>query len=468
MFERGIEKRLAEWAVDGNRKPLLLRGARQVGKTVAVRRFGARFDCFIELNLERAGDRAPFVRGLEVEEVFEAIVLRKHARPMEGKTLLFLDEIQECPEAVQLLRYFHEKMPHLHVIGAGSLLEIVLAKAEIEFPVGRVQHLVMYPLSFAEYLNAIGESAAASALNEVPLPPHAEGRVLELFHRFTLVGGMPEVVARYAEKRNAPALREIYESLLQSYLDDVPKYARNETMARVLGHCIRTAPFEAGNRITYAGFGQSNYRSREVAEALRTLDNAMLLHLLHPTTATQIPVRPDMRKSPRLQFLDTGLLNYFSGLQEQYFLHTDLHSFYRGLLAEHIVAQELLCHRASLLHKPCFWVREKSQSSAEVDFVVEHRGRVIPVEVKAGKTGRMRSLHQFVDAANPGCAVRLYAGPLETSAVRTPSGTPYRLLSLPYCLAPKIADYLDRQHVLSGTGSRQAASAKTQDSGNVS
>lgn len=443
MFERQIEIRLSDWAVQANRKPLLLRGARQVGKTFAIRRFAQRFDCFIELNLEHAGDRAPFCRGLEVDEVFQAIVLGKHARPVEGKTLLFLDEIQECPEAVHALRYFHEKMPRLHVIGAGSLLEIALAKAEIEFPVGRVQHLVMYPLSFVEFLQATGESDAARLLDEVPLPPHAAGRLLELFHRYALVGGMPEIVAQYAETRDTPGLRDLYASLLQSYLDDVPKYARNDTMARVLDHCIRTAPLEAGNRITFAGFGQSNYRSREVGEALRTLEKALLLHLLYPTTATQIPIRPDLRKAPRLQFIDTGLLNYFAGLQEQYFLHADLHAFYRGLLAEHIVAQELLCHRASLLHKPCFWIREKSQSSAEVDFVTEHRGRVIPVEVKAGATGRLRSLHQFIDEANPGCAVRLYAGALETHDARTPNGTPYRLLSLPYYLAPKMAEYLD-------------------------
>jgi len=438
-----MERRLSEWAAQDNRKPLLLRGARQVGKTFAVRRFARQFDCFIELNLEHAGDRAPFGRELEAEDVFQAIVLRKHARPVDGKTLLFLDEIQECPEAVQVLRYFYEKMPDLYVVGAGSLLEIALAKADIEFPVGRVQHLVMYPLSFVEYLNAVGESDAASVLDEVPLPSHATSRLLELFHRYAMVGGMPEVVARYAEARNAPALQDIYASLLQSYLDDVPKYARNDTMARVLDHCIRTAPLEAGTRITFTGFGQSNYRSREVGEALRTLEKALLLHLLYPTTATQIPIRPDMRKAPRLQFLDTGLLNYFAGLQDQYFLHADLHSFYRGLLAEHIVAQELLCHRADLLHKPCFWTRQKSQSSAEVDFVMAHNGRVIPVEVKAGKTGRMRSLHQFVDAAKPGCAVRLYAGPLETCDAQTPSGTPYRLLSLPYYLAPKITDYLN-------------------------
>jgi len=443
MFPRDIEKRLAAWGDRSSRKPLLLRGARQVGKTFSVRRFAERFECFIELNLEQPTDREPFERGLNARDVFQAIVLRKHARPVEGRTLLFLDEIQDCPHAVQLLRYFCEKMPHLHVIGAGSLLEIALARAEIEFPVGRVQHLVMYPLSFAEYLGALGESDAAAALAEVPLTPHATGRLFELFHRYALVGGMPEVVAEYARTHDTPALQDIYESLLQSYLDDVPKYARNDTMARILDHCIRSAPLEAGNRITFAGFGQSNYRSREVGEALRTLEKALLLHLLYPTTATQIPIRPDNRKAPRLQFLDTGLLNYFAGLQDQYFLHSDLHSFYRGLLAEHIVAQELLCHRASLLHKPCFWVRDKSQSGAEVDFVVQHQGRVVPVEVKAGSTGRLRSLHQFIDAGNPGYAVRLYAGTLDRRSVRTPAGTPYELLSMPYYLASKLPEYLD-------------------------
>ena len=443
MFHREIERRLAHRRGQRNRKPLLLRGARQVGKTVAVRRFGECFDCFIELNLEQSSDREPFQHGLAVEDILGAIVLRKHARPVEGKTLLFLDEIQECPEAVHALRYFYETMPSLHVIGAGSLLEISLSKAEIEFPVGRVQHMVMHPLSFSEYLNAVGETDAGSALNEVPLPTHATGRLFELFHRYVLVGGMPEVVAEYSRTHDAPALRDIYESLLQSYLDDVPKYARNETMARVLDHCIRAAALEAGNRITFAGFGQSNYRSREIGEALRTLEKALLLHLLYPTTATQIPLRPDLRKSPRLQFLDTGLLNYVAGLQDKYFLHSDLHSFYRGLLAEHIVGQELLCQRASLLHKPCFWVREKSQSGAEVDFVLQHGGELVPVEVKAGSTGRLRSLHQFVDARGPGRAVRLYAGALHRQHCRTPGGTPYELLNLPYYLAPKLAEYLD-------------------------
>lgn len=443
MFNRIVHERLKRWAAQDNRKPLILRGARQVGKTFAVRQLGKDFACFIELNMERAADREAFERELPVEDIFQAVVLRKKARPVTGNTLLFLDEIQECPAAVQMLRYFQEELPDLHVVSAGSLLEIALAKAEIEFPVGRVQHMVMHPLSFSEYLGAIGESEAAGLLAELPVPEYAVPRLFDLFHQYALVGGMPEIVAEFARTRDVAGLRDIYESLIQSYLDDIPKYATSETMIRVLDHCIRSAPLDAGNRITFAGFGNSNYRSREVGEALRTLEKALLLFLLYPTTTTQIPIRPNLRKMPRLQFVDTGLLNYFAGLQDQYFLHQDLHSFYRGLLAEHIVGQELMCHRASLLHKPTFWVREKSQSNAEVDFLIPHGGKVIPIEVKAGKSGRMRSLHQFVDASAEDFAVRLYAGPMDTQPCRTAAGKPYRLLSLPYFLAAKVADYID-------------------------
>lgn len=443
MFNRTIHERLKKWINQRNRKPLILRGARQVGKTVSVRQLGKDFACFIELNMERATDREAFERGLPVEDIFQAIVLRKKVRPVKGETLLFLDEIQECPAAVQMLRYFQEELPELHVVSAGSLLEIALAKAEIEFPVGRVQHMVMHPFSFSEYLEAIGESKAAGLLETIPVPDYAVPHLFNLFHQYALVGGMPEIVAEFARTRDVAGLGDIYESLIQSYLDDIPKYASSETMIRVLDHCIRAAPLEAGTRITFAGFGNSNYRSREVGEALRTLEKALLLFLLYPTTTTQIPIRPDTRKMPRLQFVDTGLLNYFAGLQDQYFLHKDLHSFYRGLLAEHIVGQELLCHRASLLHKPTFWVREKSQSNAEVDFVVQHRGKIIPVEVKAGKSGRMRSLHQFIDLSNEDFTVRLYAGPIDDRQCCTPAGKPYRLLSLPYFLTAQITDYID-------------------------
>jgi predicted AAA+ superfamily ATPase len=410
---------------------------------VAVSLFGENYERFILLNLEKPGDARLFRQGLDVKDLFQAILLHQREPHQKGRTLLFLDEIQSCPEAIATLRHFYEELPEVHVIAAGSLLEIMLARMSVSFPVGRVQQLTMYPLSFSEFLTATGATDALAAMGQVPLPGFAHQILMDLFHRYALVGGMPEIVAGYCRDEDIASLGPTYEALLQSYLDDVPKYARSESLKQVLSHCIEAAPLAAGTRITFAGFGRSNYRSREVGESLRTLEKAMLIHLIHPTTSTRLPIRPDLRKSPRLLLLDTGLLNFFGGLQGQHFQHADLHGFYRGLIAEHIVGQELICAGASALRKPCFWVREKSQSQAEVDYVVRYGSDIIPVEVKAGKAGRLRSLHEFVDLSGQRVAVRLYAGPLKKEVCTTTRGREFELLSVPYFLASKIADYLD-------------------------
>jgi hypothetical protein len=179
-----------------------------------------------------------------------------------------------------------------------------------------------------------------------------------------------------------------------------------------------------------------------MGEALRTLERAMLIYLLYPSTSTDAPIIPDLRKSPRLQFLDTGLINYFVNLQSYFYKIGDLHSFYQGLLAEHIVGQELLAIDIKKPGKTSFWIREKKQSNAEVDFIIPYKEYIIPVEVKAGKTGALRSLHQFIDISNHPYAIRFYAGPLEKTRARTPEGKPYTLLNLPYFLAGKVYDYI--------------------------
>jgi predicted AAA+ superfamily ATPase len=443
MFWRNILLKLDLWSNMPDRKPLVLRGARQVGKTVAVQLFADGFDGFVSVNLDAPGEADIFRKGLPVEDIFQAICLRKQVKASAGKTLLFLDEIQGCPEAVEYLRYFHEKLPNVYVIAAGSLLEIALHEKHISFPVGRVEHLFMYPLSFSEFLNATQARDALETLKMFPFPAYAHDSILQLFHRYTLVGGMPEVVACYAETKDVTALSGIYNSLLTSFEDDIGKYARNPTAATILRHCLETAPFQAGNRITFAGFGQSNYRSREVGEAIRTLQRAMLIYLLYPSSSVEPPITPNLKKSPRLQFLDTGLLNYYVGLQDQVLQHNDLHAFYRGMLAEHIVGQELLCFDPNTRKKHCFWAREKTQSTAEVDFLLPHGGEVIPVEVKAGKVGTLRSLHQFIDGAACRHAVRLYAGSLNLQKTTTPEGTQFTLLNMPYFLASQIYEYVD-------------------------
>ena len=443
MFLRNVLHQMESWAASPQRKPLILRGARQVGKTTAVDLFARDFDQYLYLNLEHREDADLFSRQRPIGELIQAIFFTRNVPLSSGRVLLFIDEIQHAPGAVAAMRDFYESAPHLHVIGAGSLLEAMIGTRQISFPVGRVQYLFMYPLTFDEFLQATGQEQARASYHQVPLPDFAADKLHRLFHQYALIGGMPEIVQTYADTGDLVSLSPLYQGLITAYLDDVSKYARNATLVEVIRHAIETAPFEAGKRIRFQGFGNSNYRSREMGEALRVLERAMLLYLLYPSTATRPPAMPDKKKLPRLQFLDTGLLNYAVGLQEYFFKHEDLQAFYRGLLAEHIVGQELLASDMRTGAKPVFWVREKKQSNAEVDFLLPRQRRLIPVEVKAGKTGTLRSLHQFMDRADHEYAVRLYAGAMEKTRVRTTQGREYTLLSLPYFLAGKLDAYVD-------------------------
>lgn len=207
-------------------------------------------------------------------------------------------------------------------------------------------------------------------------------------------------------------------------------------------HAIRSCFREAGNRIKFQGFGESAYASREMGEALRTLEKAMLINLIYPTTQTMLPFMPDIKRSPRLQVLDTGMLNYFSGVQKQLFGTKDLNTIYKGHISEHIVGQELLAKQTSLLNTLNFWVREKKDSVAELDYLLPYEGTMIPVEVKSEATGRLRSLHQFMEVYKGDLAVRLYAGKYSIDVLTTPTGKEYRLVNMPYYLAGVIKQYI--------------------------
>ncbi len=435
QIKRTIINSLRNWKAKPDRKPLVLRGARQVGKTTAVRIFSDEFDNFIYLNLELPGDRNIFREELAARELFQAIQVIKNIVLKPGTTLLFIDEIQNSPLAVKSLRYFYEDLREIHVLAAGSLLEIMLERDDISFPVGRVEFLYLHPLSFREFLEAKREIPILEVCDTVPFKSFAHDRLLTLFHEYSLIGGMPEITARYLETGAVNGLRSIYESLMISYLSDSEKYARTPTMRHVLRHCIESIPFEAGGRIKFQGFGKSNYKSREIGEAMKVLERAMLIHIIYPTTSTQPPAIPDHKKAPRLQYLDTGLLNFFAGLQPDFFRYADLHAFYRGTIAEHVVRQELIACEAESNRAPAFWVREKKQSSAEVDVVLNVGSACIPVEIKSGKTGTLKSLHQFINRAPHSFAVRLYAGPLAVEDSETTEGKKFRLLNLPYFLA---------------------------------
>jgi uncharacterized protein len=442
MYHRNILSELQVWRLSSNRKPLLIRGARQVGKTTVVNDFASQYPQYIYLNLERKEDAAIFQNFTRFSTLVEAIFFLKDKDIQQPDTLIFIDEIQEVPEAVNLLRYFFEDYPQLHVIAAGSLLEAILSE-NMTMPVGRVEYKVLRPMSFGEFLEAMGEMAAFKQFNTVPIAEFAHEKLLQLFHTYTLIGGMPEVVKHYAEHRNLRALLPIYESLLVSYMNDVEKYARNVAMVQVIRHVIRSMSLEAGNRIKFQNFGQSNYGSREVGEAIRTIEKALLLYLVYPCTNASLPLFPDKKKSPKLQLLDTGLMNHLAGIQKEIIGTSELDQVYQGKVAEHIVGQELLATQFSVLSELHFWTREKKDATAELDFIYVFDGQIIPIEVKSAATGRLRSLHHFMDSAPTNLAVRIYGGKLSMDELTTQSGKDFRLLNLPYYLTGKMESYLE-------------------------
>ena len=442
MFKRQLLQELEKWRLQERRKPLVIRGARQVGKTTLVNQFAIQYDQYIYLNLELAEDKEPFEKFTSIENLVNTLFfLKNKTLAKKNSTLIFIDEIQEVPKALNTLRYFFESASEISVIAAGSMLETIFDK-NISFPIGRVEYLVIRPVSFPEFLSAMGETAALEQLQQIPLATFAHSKLLGLFHTYALIGGMPEIVQHYATNKDLVALAPIYDSLISGYLEDVEKYATNNSQVLHIRHCIQSSFLQAGKRIKFEGFGNSSYRSREMGESLRTLEKALLLHLIYPSTTATLPIVPDIKKSPRLQILDSGLLNYFVGIQKEILGTSDLNSIYQGTLIEHLVGQELLAFQYNALSALHFWVKEKKESTSEVDYIFPFDGLIIPIEVKSGKEGTLKSLHSFMDLAPHDMAIRIYAGELKITEAITQNGKKYQLLNLPYYLASQIEQYI--------------------------
>lgn len=441
-FKRTIENCLHQWKVSESRKPLIIRGARQVGKTTLIRDFAKSYQNAIVLNLERKGDLRYFEDFEDVETIVEALFLANRIPSSAiGKTLLFIDEIQESPKAIQLLRYFYEDIPELHVISAGSLLEFAMRKVH-SFPVGRVEFLYLHPLNFQEYLEATGEQELLNQLQTVPVKQVAHKLLMDAFHRYAIIGGMPEVVKTDVQQRSLSDLPRVYESIWGTYKNDVEKYTSSDTERKIIKYLMDTSPLYLDERIKFQGFGNSNYKSREVGGAFRTLDDAKIVRLIYPTTDINPPLKADLKKAPRLQFLDTGLVNYSLGIQAEMLAMQDLNSAYKGAVIPHLVTQELISLQSISAQTPSFWVREKAQSSAEVDLLYSYQGLIIPIEIKSGSTGSLKSLHQFIDAVDHPYAIRMYAGTFNVEKAITPNKKPYLLMNLPYYAGTSLPQYI--------------------------
>lgn len=442
-FKRKLIDELERWRHNLHRKPLILRGARQVGKSTLINDFGKEYKYYISLNLERSKDQNFFLNyGDDVNNILEAILLDKGIKYDLSNTLLFIDEIQELPIAIKLLRYFYEDLPELHVITAGSLLEFAIREVP-SFPVGRVQQMVLHPFDFEEFLMALDQKGSLEYLRKVPLPDVAFEKLLGLYNKYLIIGGMPEVIKVYISNRmSLIGLDEIYSSIWDNYKDDVEKYADNKTARKIIRHIMATAPMMR-ERISYAGFGGGTYKSREVSEALQMLDQARIIKVIHPTTNTSPPQEPNLSRKPKLQFLDTGLLNYACEIQSEMLSVHDFNSFYKGFIVNHMINQELMAQNKNINYVPRFWVRENANSNAEVDIVYRLNEKLIPIEVKSGAKGRLRSLHEYIDRTDHNIAVRFLANKVSIEEGVTRNGKKFKLLNLPYFCTSQLGGYLE-------------------------
>lgn len=442
IFTRNIEPLLQNWKNDTNRKPLILRGARQVGKSTLVNKFGATYKHYVSLNLERPNDKKFFDKEKEVVDVWNQIIFEKNIPNDLENTLLFIDEIQEIPHVIKQLRYFYEDLPQLHIIVAGSLLEFALGEVS-SFPVGRVSEMTLHPMNFEEFLLATNEIQAIKQLQTVPMNDFAFDKLLKLFNNYLIIGGMPEVIKQYVTSNfSLSGLQNIYASIWETYKSDIVKYAKNSIETRVLRFILETAPYTR-DRINFAGFGGSNYKSREVAEAFRALDLAKIIYLIYPTTQTAPPQLAEMNRKPRLQFLDTGLMNYASQIQSELLLLDDLNDYYRGFVVNHGVTQELISNLNSAFFKPQFWVRENANSNAEVDLTYKYKQYLIPIEIKSGAKGSLKSLHEFMDIAPHDFAIRFLGNKVNIENAKTRKGKVFRLINLPYFSVSQLDKYID-------------------------
>ncbi len=408
-MKRIVEKGLVEWKGSQRRKPLIIRGARQVGKTWLVENFLAReFENVAKVDLEERKDlHVHFSGSLDPKEILEALEIST-GRIVPGKTLLFLDEVQACPRAIMALRYFYEKRPDLHVVAAGSLLEFALD--EISFPVGRVQYLNVYPMTFYEYLLAMDNEPMA-ALTRRPQEEVSEATqegILAELKKYFLVGGMPESVRVYRDSKSLLDVFSVQSEILESYRDDFSKY-KPAMDTTCLDAVFQQTGRSVGDQIKYTRLndGHTSVTNRK---AFDLLCKARVLHKIPACTPAGLPLSATEKgKKFKACFLDVGLMQRLCEVSVDEALgQQDLLAIYNGRLAEQFVAQELLASKEGTLH---YWARDAKSSTAEVDYLTVRDGVIYPIEVKSGAGGRLKSLHLLLKTY-PNCPVGLvlYSG----------------------------------------------------------
>ena len=438
MFERNLEKELKKWKDSPIRKVLILRGARQVGKTSVVRKFGEEnFDQLIEINLEQKEQCRWFNGVVSIDDFATRVELYMKKVLKDQHTLLFIDEVQESSGILELLRFFAEERPRLHVIVAGSLLEVKMT-GKWSVPVGRVEYMYLYPLTFFEYLTATGQSQWRSYAEKLKKGEKIIGseKLKKIFLEYMLVGGLPEAVNSIVKRQGIGAVKEIQERLQSAYGDDIGNYAR-DAEKKYLELVMMVAPKLAGGLFKYENMGESGYRGREVREAVDTLEKIMLLTQVNAINTTTVPLFSKPKRAKKMIWLDIGLVNLANKSHETVFEGT-----YQGRLMEQVVGQTLVAGGVRKKTEVYYWARNRDEGSAEVDFCVQSGNHVVGMEVKSGNTREMKSLFSMMKS-DPGkvIPVRVSWDTLGTENYNY-SGKEYKIVSLPFYLLERWEDLI--------------------------
>lgn len=439
---------LKNWQVRADRKPLIIRGARQVGKSYLVRMFAAEcFDQLVEVNFEQDRQMAGYFTNQSPQRIIALLEAALFKPITPGKTLLFLDEIQAAPEVLASLRFFYEQMPQLHIIAAGSLLEFVLAEHTFSMPVGRIEYLHLGPMIFEEFLQATGKASRVEFIHSFNLynddAKALHPALMEDFREYCLIGGMPGAIQTFLDSGSYLNTERTLESILATYRDDFNKYGNRGSQSR-LHKLFDRLPAMVGQKFMFSNVDREE-QSRDLAKALNMLELARIVTRIQHTDANGIPLGAEVNERHfKPLFLDIGLLCRACGLNMAD-LHKagDLQRINSGTLCEQFVGQELLQLRQPYEEpRLYYWVRQKGSSSSEVDYLIQQGTEIIPVEVKAGKSGTLRSLQMFLCEKGRNFAVRFNAdipSVLDTqTCIANREPQPFRLLSLPFYLISQL------------------------------
>jgi hypothetical protein len=459
MIERYCLSHLKEWCYRSKRKPLLIRGARQVGKTTLVRMFAEQEDFqLVELNMEKPWRFIPTLNDLNPRRTIEAIEFELRIDIDPGRSIIFFDEVQSCPPVLSLLRYFYEEAPEYRIMVTGSLLEFVLAEPKFSIPVGRIELFYLGPLTFQEFLSATGEDKAVSKLKRyslgdtIPKPMHE--KLNHLVRTFTVVGGMPEPISRFAQNRSFKEVERVKGEIIETFRLDFNKY-HGKSNPQLLTMVFDSMPRLMGKKLIYSHI-TPNYRSNDLAKAVEQLCLARIITKIFNSHANGVPLAAEKNERFfKMMLLDVGLLLTQLNLIPTEIEQTgELNLVNRGALAEQFIGQHLYQgqphYRAPELF---YWARERKSSSAEVDYVItDGANNIVPVEIKAGSTGRLRSLQIMVLEKSLHRAVRFSSAQptLLTERRKTAKGAvDFTLISLPHYLVQQL------QRLLSESSSKE-------------